>query len=139
MINKKVSVLIASYNNDRYISECIQSIINQTHKNVEIIIFDDLSNDNSTDIIKRFKNVKLITNDRRGSFGSYNQMNAYKEAFRQSSGEIIFFLDSDDYFDKEKINKILNKFESKKDIEIIYDLIFYQKIGSKNNLNFSYK
>ena len=125
MINKKVSVLVANYNNAKHINECIQSIINQTHQNIEIIIFDDFSNDNSIREIKKFKNIELIVNDKRGSFGSFNQMNAYKEAFKKSSGEIVFFLDSDDYFHEDKINKVLDRFNSIKNTEIICDLPIY--------------
>ncbi len=126
MINKKVSVLIANYNNRKYINECIQSLIDQTYINLEIILFDDFSNDESLVEIKKFKNVKLISHDKRGKFGSFNQMNAYKEAFKKSSGEIIFFLDSDDYFHEEKISKVVGKFISKKNVEIIYDLPIYK-------------
>ena len=126
MINKKVSVLIANYNNAKHINECIQSLINQTYKNIEIIFFDDSSNDNSIREIKKFKNIKLIVNDKHRSFGSFNQMNAYKEAFKKSSGEIIFFLDSDDYFHEEKIKTVSGKFSEIKDIKIIYDLPIYK-------------
>ncbi len=126
MKDRKVSVLIANYNNEIYINKCIQSLINQTHKNIEIIMFDDSSDDNSISEIKKFKNVELIINDKHGSIGSFNQMKAYKEAFKKSSGEIIFFLDSDDYFHEEKINKVLDKFNLIKDIEIIYDLPIFK-------------
>ena len=126
MINPKVSVLIANYNNAKYIDKCIQSLINQTYKNIEIIVFDDSSNDNSISELKKFKNIELISHNKRGSFGSFNQMNAYKEAFKKSSGDIIFFLDSDDYFHEKKINNIVDVFNSKKDIEIIYDLPIFK-------------
>jgi len=134
-MDQKISVLIANYNNAKHISECIQSLVNQTHKNIEIILFDDSSKDNSIGEIKKFRNVELITNDKRGSFGSFNQMNAYKKAFKKSSGEIIFFLDSDDYFHEEKIKKVLDKFNVIKDINIIYDLPMHKyenKIIKKN-------
>ena len=90
-MNKKISILIANYNNKKYINECIQSLLNQTYKNLEIIIFDDFSNDDSINEIKKFKNIELIVHDKRGEFGSFNQMNAYKKALKKSSGEIIFF------------------------------------------------
>ena len=99
----KASILIANYNNSQFIEECINSLKNQTYKNIEIIFFDDFSKDNSIDIIKKFTEVKVIQNTKRTKIGSFNQIKAYKEAFKISKGEIIFFLDSDDYFHKDKV------------------------------------
>ena len=121
MKDRKVSVLIANYNNEIYINKCIQSLINQTHKNIEIIMFDDSSDDNSISEIKKFKNVELIINDKHGSIGSFNQMKAYKEAFKKSSGEIIFFLDSDDYFHEDKIEEIVKYFNYNKEAKIVFN------------------
>ena len=139
MINKKVSVLIANYNNAKYINECIQSLSNQTYKNIEIIVFDDVSNDRSIRELKKFKNIELIVNNKHGNYGSFNQMNAYKEAFKKSSGEIIFFLDSDDYFHEEKINKVLEVFNSSKNIEIIYDMPIYKYENKIKKIRFKKK
>ena len=57
---------------------------------------------------KKFKKIKIIKNSKRGKYGSFNQMSAFERAFRLSKGEIIFLLDSDDYFEKNKIEKIIN-------------------------------
>ena len=58
----KASILIANYNNQIYIDECINSLLSQTYKNIEIIFFDDLSTDNSINEVKKFSKVKLILN-----------------------------------------------------------------------------
>ena len=60
MKNFKASVLIANYNNQKYINECLKSLLNQTYKNFEIIFHDDNSNDKSIDIIREIakKNLK---------------------------------------------------------------------------------
>ena len=117
----KVSVLIANYNNEQYLSECIDSIKKQTYQNVEIIIHDDSSSDNSIKKINKYKNIKNIKNKKRGKYGSYNQMKAYNRAFKISNGEIIFLLDSDDLFKKNKI---------KKNLFLIIGLIFPHKVAS---------
>ena len=96
-----VSILIANYNSSAYIQYCIDSLKSQTYKNLEIIFFDDNSSDNSIDIIKQFSNVKVIENKIQTKFGSLNQLNAFKEAVKISKGDLIFLLDSDDYFNKE--------------------------------------
>ena len=100
MVQKNIlaSILIANYNSSQYIKQCIESLNSQTYKNLEIIFFDDNSSDNSLDVIKQFTNVKIIENKIQTKFGSLNQLNAFKEAIKISKGELIFLLDSDDYF-----------------------------------------
>ena len=83
-MNKKISVLIANYNNQKYIHECIKSLTDQTYDNLEIIVFDDCSSDESILEINKFKKVKLIPYNKRGKFGAFNQMHAYREAFKKS-------------------------------------------------------
>ena len=53
---QKASVIIVNYNNAKYLEECINSILNQSYKNKEIIVVDDKSKDNSLEILKRYKN-----------------------------------------------------------------------------------
>ena len=123
MSNIKASVLIINYNNEKYISECINSIRNQSYKKkIEIIFHDDNSTDKSLNVIKKYKNIKVIRNKSKSKQGSYNQIAAIKRSFELSKGKIIFLLDSDDYFTKDKVQKILKVFIRKKNLNIIYDL-----------------
>ena len=75
----KASIVIANYNNSRFIDECINSLNSQSYKNIEIIFFDDNSKDNSLDVIHKFTNVKIIENKLQTKYGSLNQMNAFKK------------------------------------------------------------
>jgi len=119
----KVSVLIANYNNANYISDCISSLKKQSYKDIEIIFFDDKSTDSSLEIIKKFSGVVVLSNkSEKKKHSSFNQLNSYKEAFKKSTGEIIFFLDSDDYFHEEKIASVVKEFEKNNNLKIIYDL-----------------
>ena len=95
----KVSVLIANYNNEQYLTECIDSIKKQTYQNVEIIIHDDASSDNSIKRINKYKNIKIIKNKKRGSYGSYNQMNAYYKAFKKKLKLLNYFSKEDAYYE----------------------------------------
>ena len=56
----KASIVIANYNNAKFIIYCINSLNSQTYKNIEIIFFDDNSKDNSIEIVEKYKNVKII-------------------------------------------------------------------------------
>jgi glycosyltransferase involved in cell wall biosynthesis len=133
--NIKVSVLVANFNKAKYIKRCLESLINQTFKNFEVIFFDDQSNDNSIYEAKKFEkrlNIKIIKNNKKKSkHGAYNQMNSYLEAFYHSKGEILLFLDSDDFFKNNKILKIVKFFldnDNKKNV-ILFDLpyIFFSE------------
>ncbi len=137
----KASILIANYNSARFIKDCINSLINQTYKNIEIICFDDASNDNSPEEIKKFKNVKLIlNNNNKKEYGCYNQINSYKSAFEYSTGDIIFFLDSDDYFKTNKVEQVINRFKNDDNLKILFDLPTFtfkdKKIIKKKNYSF---
>ena len=123
----KVSVVIANYNNSKFIKECIESLNNQTYKNIEIIFFDDNSQDNSLEVINRYKNIKIIKNKIQTKFGSFNQMNAFKESIQSSTGEIIFLLDSDDYFREDKIEKVVDFFLKNKNENIVFDYPIIKK------------
>ena len=89
---KLATVLIANYNNSKYIDECLTSVINQNYKKIEIIVVDDNSSDNSLEILNKYiDKIKLIKKKQKIGLGSFDQMSSYYEAFKESKGEIIFF------------------------------------------------
>jgi glycosyltransferase involved in cell wall biosynthesis len=135
-INPKVSVLIVNYNNSFFLRRCIESVEEQKYKNKEIIVVDDQSTDNSLNVLKEFKKIIVIKNNKKTYIGSYDQINAYKIALNNSSGEIIFFLDSDDFFTKNKINTIVRYFLNNKNDNIVMDkpIIFFNKIKKFKSL-----
>ncbi len=123
----KASVVIANYNNSKYIDECIESLKNQTYKNIEIIFFDDNSHDNSIEVIKKFQNIKIIENKIQTEFGSFNQMNAFRKSIQSSTGDVIFLLDSDDFFREDKIEKVVDFFSRNKNENIVFDFPVIKK------------
>jgi glycosyltransferase involved in cell wall biosynthesis len=135
----KASIIIANFNNAKFIPECISSLNSQTYKDFEIILFDDNSKDNSIEEAEKFKNIKIIKNKIQTDFGSINQINAFKKCVEISTGDIIFFLDSDDYFHENKIEKIINSFSKDNNKMIIFDLPIIlkdqKKIKQKNITN----
>ena len=121
------SVIVVNYNNSKYLRRCINSLNSQTSKNFEIIFIDDQSQDNSMKLIKKIKKknpFKFFLTKSKTKFGGYNQLNACKLGIKKSIGEIIFFLDSDDFFDKKKIEIVLKKFKSQKHISFVMDKPF---------------
>ena len=118
----KASVIIANFNSGKFIDQCIESLKSQTYENMEIIFFDDNSKDNSLEIIKNYKNIEVIENKIQTKFGSLNQINAFQRCIEKSTGDVIFFLDSDDFFSKNKVEKIIKSFEENDNRCIIFDL-----------------
>ena len=104
MENKLVSIIIPLYNAVSYIEETIQSALKQTYKNIEIIVVDDFSTDNSFKIVERIDSDKitLVKNIRKGACAARNY------GFELSKGDYIQYLDADDILSKNKINAQLN-------------------------------
>ena len=111
---KKVSVIIPIYNSEKYIEQCINSVINQTYKNLEIIVVDDNSTDNSLNKIKNIKDKRIKIIELKNNYGVSTARNKGIDA---STGDYICFIDSDDYWNLKKIEKQI-KFI--KDKEFIY-------------------
>ena len=123
MYNPLISVIIPVYNSEKYLKECLDSVVNQTYNNLEIIIINDGSTDNSLQIIKSYKDSRIkLTNKDNGGVSS-----ARNEGLKQATGEYVMFVDSDDYLTN---NNVI--------AELIYnidnsDLIKYGHIVKKNN------
>ena len=90
----KVSVIIPVYNREQYVEECIQSLQKQTHQNMEIILIDDGSSDNTVQICSRMATedprILLLTMEHGGVSAARNK------GLDTAKGKYIFFLDSDD-------------------------------------------
>ena len=102
----KMSIIIPVYNTERYIEKCLDSIINQTLKDIEIIIIDDGSTDNSYKIIKKYmkyENVKIVSKKNEG------QGVARNVGLNICTGDYIGFVDSDDYIELDMFEKMYNK------------------------------
>jgi len=114
----KTSVLIVNYNYDKYISEAIHSVLNQSQKVDQIIVVDDGSTDNSRavieDILKHHPHAELINKENGG------QLSAYQAGVPALSGDIIFFLDSDDRWKDNHIASFLEVFNNHPEVDYVY-------------------
>ncbi len=108
----KISILIPLYNSEKYISETLKSCLNQTYKNIEIIIVDDHSTDNSYHIAIDFQQkypeiISVYSNPKKGACAARNY------AFERSKGDYIQYLDADDLLAPDKIEKQIIQFSLK--------------------------
>nr|WP_308656054.1 glycosyltransferase family A protein [uncultured Agathobacter sp.] len=132
-MDKSLSVIITAYNCERYIQRCIQSVVNQTYNNYEIIIVDDGSIDETGNICdeyaKLYKNIKVIHKQNGGTVA------ARKEGIIESCGAMVCFIDGDDWIDNTYFERAMKLYQRNLDIEIIsFGLIFeYVEAPQKNH------
>lgn len=113
-----VSVVIPCYNRDQYIRETIESVLNQTYNNIELIVVDDGSTDNSRDLLESFKGeMKLLEHPGRVNKGQSAALNL---GIKASRGKYISFLDSDDLFAPDKIEKQVEFLEKNPQYGLVY-------------------
>lgn len=106
-MNKLISIIMPVYNAEKYLNRSIESIMNQTYNNIEIILVNDGSTDNSLEICTNYQEkdnrIKLINQENKGvSF-------ARNKGIDESTGDYIMFIDSDDYIEKNMIEDMVEK------------------------------
>lgn len=131
---KKVSVIIPMHNSSKHIGECIDSVLNQTYENIEVIVVDDYSSDNSVDIVESKINginenrVKIIKLDKNvGAAGARNI------GVDMATGELVCFLDSDDYWALDKLEKQV-RFIEQNNYAFVYSDYAYLKNGKVQHI-----
>ena len=133
-----VSVIAICYNHEKYLEESLQSVINQTFKNIELIIIDDCSTDNSRERIlkfcERYPTVKcLFSKSNVGNCRSFNQ------ALKICTGQYIVDLSTDDVLMPNRIEKQVRKFEESDQVGIVTSNAIYIDEDSKWLGNFHQK
>jgi glycosyltransferase involved in cell wall biosynthesis len=109
--NPLVSIVINNYNYERFLSEAIDSALNQTYSNIEVIVVDDGSTDNSRKIIGSYGDKIIPILKENGG-----QASTFNAGFAGSRGDIICFLDSDDIFLPEKVAEVVEAFGDRQDL-----------------------
>ena len=130
MKKPKLSVIVSVYNTEKYIEKCLDSLLNQTYKNIEIVVINDCSTDNSLKILKKYAkkydNIKLLENKENKGL-SYSRNIGLDNA----SGDYIGYIDSDDYIDSDYYEKMMKAIIKEKSDIVITDM----KIVYENHSN----
>lgn len=111
----KFSIVIPSYNHEKYIGRCIDSVLNQTYHDFELIIIDDGSKDDSYKIISNYTDCR-IKHFRQNNQGAHNTIN---RGLEMAQGEYLAILNSDDEFHPERLEKCLQVFERNPDVGLV--------------------
>lgn len=131
----KVSVIIPMYKVEEYLRECLDSVANQTLKDIEVLCIDDGSPDRSAEIaaeyVSKYSNFKLIRKENGGLSSTRNV------GIEAASGEYVYFLDSDDYIDLQMLEKLYDK-ACAGNLDVIYfntNLVFESDEIRQRNMN----
>lgn len=125
-----VSIIVPVFNVENYLDECLDSILNQTYKDIEIIAINDGSTDNSLHILNtykdKFSSMKILNQENKG------QAQARNAGLEYATGDFILFIDSDDLLDKFMIEKLVNRMnESNADIVMCSYYEYYEEKNRK--------
>lgn len=121
----KISIITATYNSGKTIRDTLESVLNQSYKNYELIIKDGGSNDNTVEICREYENLfegrlKVISEPDKGIYDAMNR------GIDNASGDIVGILNSDDFYTSDDIlDRIAKEFSANKDLDAIYGDIHF--------------
>lgn len=129
--NPKISIITATYNSSKTIADTIKSVIEQTYDNIEYIIIDGASKDNTIEIVKSFEHIlgdklKYISEP---DYGIYDAMN---KGIRTATGDIIGILNSDDFFTNNNIIETVANHLNDNDTDAVYGDIHFVNASNLN-------
>lgn len=115
-----VSVIVPNYNHARFLDERMESILGQTFQNFEVIILDDLSTDNSREVIEKYRNdphVSQIVYNEQNSGSPFKQWN---KGFRLAKGKLVWIAESDDSCEPTMLERLVRCFEQHPDLSYAF-------------------
>lgn len=128
--NIKVSVLIATYNGAKTIKRAIDSVLNQTFKDFELIVLDDGSTDNTQETINLIKDerIKFIRQENKGIASSRNRL------LSEALGDYVIYLDSDDWMENNTLEKLVNKVKEGNYDAVVCNYRYIYEDGSSKDI-----
>lgn len=129
MNKEKVSIIVPVYNSENTIRKCVDSILNQTYQNIEILLINDGSTDKSLQVISHLNDERIIVIDKKNEGVAKTRNLGIKKA----TGKYIMFIDNDDFIDKDYIEKYYTS------IEEGFDLVIggYKRVNQDNKIIYS--
>jgi glycosyltransferase involved in cell wall biosynthesis len=114
----KVSVVIPSYNRAEFVGQAIQSVLDQTWPNLELVVVDDGSTDHSMDVLRGFGDrIQVLTHPQHENHGQSASINL---GLQHTDGQYVAILDSDDWWEKNKLERQVNYLQSHPEIGLVY-------------------
>jgi len=121
MRKPKISIITSCYNSERYLEQCIKSIIEQNYDNLEYIVIDGGSTDGTLDIINKYRNkISYFVSERDKGISD-----AFNKGIKVATGDLIGIINSDDYMMPDALNKVAAEYERGVDVYRGYELLYY--------------
>lgn len=118
-----VSVIIPNYNHARFLDQRLQSVLNQTYRNIEVIILDDCSTDNSLEVIEKYRSdtriVDVIVNEK----NSGNTFLQWDKGIHLAQGELVWIAESDDYCELNMLEELVKAYMKKRNTVLSYSTL----------------
>lgn len=131
MNNHFVSIIIPNYNHARYLDERIQSVLNQTYQNFEVIILDDKSTDNSVEVINKYKDNPHVSHVVVNAENSGSTFKQWHKGFELAKGDLIWIAESDDKCEKNLLETLIAFFEKDPECVVAYtESVFFKDDGT---------
>jgi glycosyltransferase involved in cell wall biosynthesis len=122
-VSKQVSVIICTYNYGRFLRQCLESVVHQTHPVDEVIVVDDGSQDNTHAITREYSQVRYLRQENAGKAAAFNR------GFATASGDIICHLDADDYWMPNKVERLVQVLEQENSGGVTHDTMYVDGSG----------
>ncbi|RDC64115.1 glycosyltransferase family 2 protein [Adhaeribacter pallidiroseus] len=120
-----VSIIIPNYNHESFLKQRIESILNQTFQEFEIIFLDDCSRDNSKEIIEQYKHHSKVSHVVYNEYNSGSTFKQWKKGIELAKGELIWIAESDDYASEYFLEELTFEFAHYKNVGVVYCNSFY--------------
>lgn len=125
MKTPKVSVIIPNYNHEAYLDERIQSVLNQSFDDFEVIILDDVSTDNSRDVIEKYRNNPHVSHIVYNTENSGSTFKQWAKGFNLAKGELIWIAESDDSCSSYLLKSLVDEFNKDENLVLAYSLSMF--------------
>jgi len=138
-MNPLVSVIIPNYRHAEYLDERIQSVLNQSYKNLEVIILDDCSPDDSRIVIEKYRNAPQVTQIVYNQVNSGSTFSQWRKGFDLSVGDLIWIAESDDFCSDDMLEQLVDEFVKDDSTVLAFSTSKYvdgsgNAIGAKNKI-----
>lgn len=133
----KISVVVCVYNDEKRITKCLDSIINQTYQDFDILVINDGSTDNTLNVLKRYEknneNLRIIDKENSG------QADCKNIGLKKTNGSFLFFMDSDDYISNDLFEKCVKKQEKYNLDLVLFKFLLKNEISEQTqSINFNF-
>lgn len=124
LVNPLVTVIVPNYNHARFLNQRLDSIFNQTYNNFEVILLDDLSQDNSIEVLDSYKDSRIIHRiyNKKNNGSPFKQ---WKKGLKLAKGDLVWIAESDDWADVTFLEKMIPIFSENENVAVAYSDMYY--------------